>query len=174
MNQIPILKKKSLQGKNKKWKRKKNSSSLASRDNFLPAASIVKEALCPLLAATGRIVSAPWRLRAPSCHLARERRRKKNPGFILAYEDNYSYFFLWRVCCTAPTHTGWGRENVKTTPLIDGQRVHAIHGSVAFVESNWWKRSACVMGIISRRTDWLVVELGLVMNIGVKYWWWVV
>jgi hypothetical protein len=36
--------------------------------------------------------------------------------------------------------TDW--ENVKTrhSPSVDGQRVHTIHGSVPFVESNWFGR----------------------------------
>jgi hypothetical protein len=36
--------------------------------------------------------------------------------------------------------TDW--ENVKTrhSPSVDGQRVHTIHGSVPFVESNWFER----------------------------------
>ena len=107
-----------------------------------PAGSDGEDRVCPLKATCALFVILHGRGEG-----------KKNPGFILAYEDNYSYFFCGVYAVLRRRTRDGGGENVKTTPSIGGQRVHAIHGSVAFVESNWWKRSACMMGIISRRTD---------------------
>lgn len=104
------------------------------------AGSIVKVTCVPRRQRHGGVVSAHRRLRAYT--VTGEKIQAEKFNFPPDFRITTATFCGLYVHFAADVHGETDWENVKTrhSPSVDGQSVHTIHGSVPFVESNWFER----------------------------------